>query len=68
MKNLIFFYSLLFPIFAFADQVAPTAPEPVQASTGYVSLGLGPMPVPLAILGLGCRMQSGHHGLDLCYS
>ena len=37
---------------------------PVKASYGYVSLGLGPFPIPMPLLGVGGRWQNGHNGFD----
>lgn len=37
---------------------------PVKASYGYVSLGLGPFPIPFPLIGVGGRYQNGHHGFD----
>jgi hypothetical protein len=37
---------------------------PVETSCGYVSLGLGPFPLPLPLFGVGGRYQKGHHGFD----
>jgi len=36
----------------------------VEASYGYVSLGLGPLPELMPIFGIGGRYQKGHHGFD----
>ncbi len=36
----------------------------VQMAFPYVSLGLGPAPIPLPIFGAGYRFQQGHHGFD----
>ncbi len=41
--------------------------EPVKASYGYVSLGLGPFPIPAPLLGVGGRFQDGHHGFDASF-
>ena len=37
---------------------------PVEASFGYISLGLGPFPIPMPLFGIGGRYQKGHHGFD----
>ncbi|HEX2580013.1 MAG TPA: hypothetical protein VHK67_06410 [Rhabdochlamydiaceae bacterium] len=37
---------------------------PVEASYGYVSLGVGPLPELMPIFGIGGRYQRGHHGFD----
>jgi hypothetical protein len=36
----------------------------VKASYGYVSLGFGPVPIPMPIFGIGGRFQSDHNGFD----
>ena len=43
------------------DSVAPNA---VENGSGYVSLGVGPLPVLVPIFGLGGRLQRGHNGFD----
>jgi hypothetical protein len=66
---------LLASSFAFADggsevvsmmkaPVAEVEAAPVVASYGYVSLGLGPFPLPMPLFGIGGRYQNGHHGFD----
>jgi hypothetical protein len=66
---------LLASSFAFADEgsevvsimkapVAEVEAAPVVASYGYVSLGLGPFPIPFPLFGVGGRYQNGHHGFD----
>ncbi|HEX2580014.1 MAG TPA: hypothetical protein VHK67_06415 [Rhabdochlamydiaceae bacterium] len=66
---------LLATAFVFADEGSEVvsmlkAPEmekeaaPVEASYGYVSLGVGPLPIPMPLFGLGWRYQNGHHGFD----
>ncbi len=37
----------------------------VHQSTGYFTLGAGPVPVPLPAVGVGYRTQHDHLGLDL---
>lgn len=54
---------------AFADVTSSSALEAVDTKTvenasGYVSLGVGPFPIPLPVFGLGGRIQKGHHGFD----
>jgi hypothetical protein len=44
---------------------AKVAPSTVEASHGYLSLGLGPFPIPMPIFGIGGRFQKGHHGFDV---
>ena len=58
MKKLII-VGLLAASFACADE------EPVKNSTAYVSLGLGPFPIPMPLFGVGGRFQDGHHGADV---
>jgi len=66
---------LLATAFVFADEGSEVVsmmktPEmekeaaPVEASYGYVSLGLGPFPELMPIFGVGGRYQKGHHGFD----
>lgn len=66
---------LLASSFIFADEgseVASMMKAPVSeveaapgvASYGYVSLGLGPFPLPMPLFGIGGRYQNGHHGFD----
>jgi hypothetical protein len=38
--------------------------EPVKASYGYVSLGVGPLPLPASLFGVGGRYQHEHNGVD----
>jgi hypothetical protein len=69
MKKLIAI-GLLTTSLAFADSAPQTEltisnSEPVKNSCGYVSLGLGPFPIPMPIFGIGGRFQSGHHGADI---
>lgn len=47
-----------------APALAQTESQPVEASYGYISLGLGPFPIPAPLLGIGGRYQKGHHGFD----
>ncbi len=58
MKKLII-AGLLATSFACAEE------EPVKSSSAYVSLGLGPFPVPMPLFGIGGRFQEGHHGADI---
>lgn len=37
---------------------------PVKASYKYVNFGVGTLPFPAPVLGLGVRGQRGHHGFD----
>lgn len=46
------------------QDVLQTEAAPVKASYGYVSLGLGPFPIPMPLFGVGGRFQNGHHGFD----
>jgi hypothetical protein len=46
-------------------QEAITSNESVRQQFGYVELGLGPMPVPLPVFGIGGKSQWNHHGLDV---
>src|SRR6516162_5913296 len=64
MKKLIAL-GLFITSLAFAD--APDQPEieTVKSSHAYVSLGLGPFPIPMPIFGIGGRFQNGHHGADI---
>jgi len=56
---------LLATSLAFADETpAATVQEDVISSKGYVSLGLGPFPLPLPLFGIGGRYQNNHHGFD----
>jgi hypothetical protein len=62
---------LLASSFVFADApsevVSPlkeSETTPVTASFGYISLGLGPFPIPAPLLGFGGRYQKGHNGVD----
>jgi hypothetical protein len=43
-----------------ADCEAPV----VEASYGYYCAGLGPLPLPAPLVGVGRRYQNGHHGFD----
>ncbi len=36
----------------------------VEASYRYGCVGIGPLPVPLPLVGIGGRYQKGHHGFD----
>jgi hypothetical protein len=47
-----------------APGVAPAEIQPIEANYGYVSIGLGPFPIPAPLLGIGGRLQRGHHGFD----
>lgn len=58
-------------IFADVESTAEvTIPEETQTTksvsgqNGYVTLGLGPFPIPMPIFGIGGRFQSNHHGVD----
>ena len=42
----------------------PKQPEVVHDRSGYVDLGVGPLPFLVPVFGIGCREQWGHHGLD----
>ena len=55
---------LLASSFVFADEAPQQEIAPVEASYGYVSLGLGPFPIPAPLLGIGGRYQKGHNGVD----
>jgi hypothetical protein len=61
--------------FAFADEgseVASMMKAPasdfevpvVEASYGYYCVGIGPLPFPAPLVGVGGRYQYGHHGFD----
>jgi hypothetical protein len=39
-------------------------PNAIHDRSGYVDLGLGPLPALLPVFGVGYREQWGHHGLD----
>ncbi len=41
-----------------------TMPQEVTQGFGYLSIGLGPFPVPLPAFTGGYRSQAGHHGFD----
>jgi hypothetical protein len=56
---------LLATTLAFADSAPAAEAEPVKASHPYISLGLGPFPIPMPLFGVGGRFQSGHHGADI---
>jgi hypothetical protein len=47
-----------------APALVKAEPAKVEAAYGYVSLGLGPFPLPAPLLGFGGRYQNGHHGVD----
>ena len=51
----------------FADVKEPLAQEKetVSGQDLYLSLGLGPFPIPMPLFGIGTRFQQGHHGADL---
>jgi hypothetical protein len=66
---------LLVTSFAFADKgsdVASMMKAPVsdceapviKASYGYYCVGIGPLPFPAPLVGVGGRYQYGHHGFD----
>ena len=66
---------LLASSFAFADEgsevvsimkapVVDCEVPVVEASYGYVCVGIGPLPVPAPLAGVGWRYQKGHHGFD----
>jgi hypothetical protein len=38
---------------------------PVRSSLSYGSIGVGPLPIPLPVFGIGHREQYGHHGFDV---
>ncbi len=66
---------LLASSFAFADEgseVVSIMKAPivdcevpvVEASYGYLCVGLGPLPIPAPLVGVGGRFQNGHNGFD----
>lgn len=74
MKKLIAL-GLLASSFAFADEgsevvslmkapVADCEAPVVEASYGYYCVGIGPLPFPAPLVGVGGRYQNGHHGFD----
>lgn len=62
---------LIFPFLAFGQMTPSLKVEPtadyasVKRSDGYVSFGLGPLPIWLPAFGVGGRFQDGHHGCDI---
>ena len=46
-------------------QEAVAVKEPVRQQFGYVELGVGPLPIPLPVFGIGYRSQWNHHGVDV---
>jgi len=52
---------------AFAEELTSSLPtnEPIKQQFGYVSAGLGPMPIPLPVFAGGYRSQLGNQGLDV---
>lgn len=48
------------------EEVVPCEiiPQEVNQDFGYISLGLGPFPVPVPTFTGGFRYQAGHHGFD----
>jgi hypothetical protein len=47
----------------FGDE--PLQPKTVSNAFPYVDLGLGPLPIPCPVVGVGGRFQQGHLGFDL---
>lgn len=44
--------------------VEPVIIEPIKTSYGYFCVGIGPIPLPAPLVGIGGRSQKGHHGFD----
>src|SRR5688572_23416606 len=62
--------ALLLTTSLIAQEPAPTPNKelaPVNQSTPYVSLGLGPFPLPIPVFGVGYRKQMNHHGFDVSF-
>jgi len=66
MKKILAF-GLLSTSLIFADAIPETYNETpaVTSNKAYVSLGLGPFPIPMPLFGIGGRFQNGHHGADI---
>jgi len=44
--------------------VEPVIVEPIKDSYRYFCVGIGPLPIPAPLIGIGGRFQKGHHGFD----
>jgi len=61
------FLIALSPAVAQEPAVQMEANHQIKQQFGYVSAGVGPLPVPLPVFAAGYRYQIGHHGADLSF-
>ena len=60
-----FLCALLLTSFGFAQEPVIEEKKEIAQNFGYMSLGLGPLPVPLPVFGLGYQAQVNRHGVDV---
>jgi hypothetical protein len=65
MKTKLLLASLLILGSMVAQEMAVSEEQNVNQQFGYVSLGVGPLPVPLPAFSVGYRSQKNHHGMDV---